>query len=74
MQVLRRSPKLYDYAGVTESADVADSKSVAERRVGSSPTTSTTATIPVGVVVVGEKARNSIKSLDKGQGAEPMAR
>ena len=27
-----------------------------------------------GVVVVGEKARNSIKSLDKGQGAEPMAR
>ena len=66
---------MYDYAGVTESADVADSKSVAERRVGSSPTTSTTATIPVGVVVVvGEKARNSIKSLDKGQGAEPMAR
>lgn len=31
----------YHYAGVTESADVADSKSVAERRVGSSPTTST---------------------------------
>ena len=27
-----------------------------------------------GVVVVGEKARNSIKSLDTGQGAEPMAR
>lgn len=67
------------FASVTERVDVADSKSVAERRVGSSPTARTSRCCSLfaaaALLLLAENAENSVQKIsDKGQGAEPMAR